>query len=130
MRLLKTATMATLLAGACLIVLPGSGGATALSGAFGQGLLTASDQGSAVVEVQWHGRRSGHGGQRHGWHRGGRGNGGAAAAGAIMGLAIGAIIATEAQRHDAVAYCSQRFRSFNPATMTYTGFDGLQHPCP
>jgi hypothetical protein len=31
---------------------------------------------------------------------------------------------------DAVAYCMSRFRSYNPATGTYTGFDGLQHPCP
>lgn len=29
-----------------------------------------------------------------------------------------------------VAYCESRFRSYNPATGTYTGYDGLQHPCP
>jgi hypothetical protein len=32
--------------------------------------------------------------------------------------------------NDAVAYCMSRFRTYNPATGTYTGFDGLQHPCP
>ncbi len=31
---------------------------------------------------------------------------------------------------DAVAYCMRRFRSYNPASGTYLGFDGLQHPCP
>jgi hypothetical protein len=31
---------------------------------------------------------------------------------------------------DAVAYCSQRFRSYDPATGTYLGYDGLRHPCP
>ena len=31
---------------------------------------------------------------------------------------------------DAEAYCMSRFRTYNPATGTYTGFDGLQHPCP
>lgn len=31
---------------------------------------------------------------------------------------------------DAVAYCRQRFKSYDPATGTYLGFDGLRHPCP
>jgi hypothetical protein len=29
-----------------------------------------------------------------------------------------------------VAYCEQRFRSYDPASGTYLGFDGLRHPCP
>jgi BA14K-like protein len=29
-----------------------------------------------------------------------------------------------------VASCRQRFRSYNPASGTYLGFDGLRHPCP
>jgi BA14K-like protein len=29
-----------------------------------------------------------------------------------------------------VAYCEVRFRSYNPATGTYLGYDGLHHPCP
>jgi BA14K-like protein len=29
-----------------------------------------------------------------------------------------------------VAWCEAHFRSYNPATGTYLGFDGLQHPCP
>jgi hypothetical protein len=29
-----------------------------------------------------------------------------------------------------VAYCQQRFRSFDPASGTYMGYDGLRHPCP
>jgi hypothetical protein len=31
---------------------------------------------------------------------------------------------------DAVAYCKQRFRSYNPSTGTYLGYDGQRHPCP
>jgi BA14K-like protein len=31
---------------------------------------------------------------------------------------------------DAVAYCMQRFRSYDPGSGTYRGFDGLRHPCP
>jgi hypothetical protein len=29
-----------------------------------------------------------------------------------------------------VDYCQQRFRSYDPASGTYLGFDGLRHPCP
>jgi hypothetical protein len=28
------------------------------------------------------------------------------------------------------AYCAQRFRSYDPASGTYLGFDGYRHPCP
>jgi hypothetical protein len=31
---------------------------------------------------------------------------------------------------DEAAYCQQRFRSYDPASGTYLGFDGLRHPCP
>jgi hypothetical protein len=29
-----------------------------------------------------------------------------------------------------IAYCQQRFRSYDPASGTYLGFDSLRHPCP
>jgi hypothetical protein len=64
----------------------------------------------------------------------------ALAAGAI-GLATGAIIGGAlaqqqqapvyvAPNQSAVAYCSQRFRSYDPASGTYLGYDGRRHPCP
>jgi BA14K-like protein len=28
------------------------------------------------------------------------------------------------------SYCAQRFRSYDPASGTYLGYDGLRHPCP
>jgi len=31
---------------------------------------------------------------------------------------------------DDVTYCQQRFRSYDPATGTYLGYDGRRHPCP
>jgi BA14K-like protein len=31
---------------------------------------------------------------------------------------------------DAVAYCFQRFRSYDPRSGTYLGNDGYRHPCP
>lgn len=88
-------------------------------------------------------------GNRHYGNRyyGGRGyyyndnNWGGAAAAGVLGLATGAIIANsmnqprydDAPRYyagdDYIAYCSSRYRSFNPRTGTFTGYDGLQHRC-
>jgi hypothetical protein len=31
---------------------------------------------------------------------------------------------------DAVAYCMQTYQSYDPASGTYLGLDGLRHPCP
>jgi hypothetical protein len=31
---------------------------------------------------------------------------------------------------DAVAYCMQTYASYDPASGTYLGYDGLRHPCP
>jgi hypothetical protein len=34
------------------------------------------------------------------------------------------------QPGDAVAYCMQRFKSYDPGSGTYLGYDGLRHSCP
>jgi BA14K-like protein len=77
------------------------------------------------------GRGRGWGGRGGGW---GRGNGVGAAVGIGVGAAIigGAIAASaaEQQRRDAIGYCMQRYRSFDPNSMTYLGHDGFRHPCP
>ena len=31
---------------------------------------------------------------------------------------------------DSTAYCEQTYRSYDPASGTYLGYDGLRHPCP
>ncbi len=31
---------------------------------------------------------------------------------------------------DSVAYCEQTYRSYDPASGSYLGYDGLRHPCP
>jgi hypothetical protein len=72
-------------------------------------------------------------GRGGGWGRG-RGDGVGAAIGIGVGAAIigGAIAASaaEQQRLDAVSYCMQRYRSFDPESMTYQGRDGYRRPCP
>jgi hypothetical protein len=77
------------------------------------------------------GRGRGRGG---GWGRG-RGGGGV---GAAVGIGVGAAIiggaiaasAAEQQRQQAVGYCMQRYRSYDPNSMTYLGNDGMRRPCP
>ena len=31
---------------------------------------------------------------------------------------------------DSVAYCMQRYKSYDPDSGTYLGYDGRRHPCP
>ncbi|MBS7698327.1 MAG: BA14K family protein [Chelatococcus sp.] len=66
-------------------------------------------------------------------------NAGAAAAAGAAGLAAGALIggaiasqqAAPTVRGDAdwIAYCSSKYRSFDPASGTYLGYDGKRHVC-
>ena len=39
------------------------------------------------------------------------------------------VVVTEGGGRD-VEYCMQRFRSYDPASGTYLGYDGMRHPCP
>jgi hypothetical protein len=91
-------------------------------------------------------QRGGHGG---GWHGGGYRGGyyggyygggwgwGGFAAGAILGGLLAAPYYYGGPRYyygpppeDAVAYCMQRFKSYDPRSGTYLGYDGHRHPCP
>ena len=59
----------------------------------------------------------------------------ATAAGVGIGLAAGALIggaiaASQAQAQQNAAYCSQRYRSYDPASGTYLNRDGNRYPCP
>lgn len=85
---------------------------------------------SSIVQVQY--RHGGHGGYRRGGRGGwnGGGDGAGVAAGIIGGLLLGTIIANEAQRSHGVDYCIQRYRSYDPSSGTYLGYDGLRHGCP
>lgn len=110
-----------------------------------------------VETVRWRGgggwRGGGWRGGSRGWRGGGRGWGyGGLAAGAIIGGALasgyygpygygyGSYYApapppdyygdeVEVGGGD-VAYCMQRFKSYNPRSGTYLGYDGARHPCP
>jgi hypothetical protein len=42
----------------------------------------------------------------------------------------GGVAVAPAGGDDAVAYCMQTYRSYDPASGTYMGNDGYRHPCP
>lgn len=101
-----------------------------------------------LQQVQWRGRGYGYG-YGPGYYGYRRNNGAAVAAGVIGGLALGAVIAGAAGAPPPVAYappppayappppppgdwyayCASKYRSFDPATGTYLGYDGFRHPC-
>jgi hypothetical protein len=79
------------------------------------------------------------GGWHGGWHGGGWGYyGGGFAAGAILGGLLAAPYYYGPPpgyyygppEEDASAYCMQRFKSYDPHSGTYLGYDGYRHPCP
>lgn len=99
-----------------------------------------------------HGFHAGGGGFHGGYYRGGGYGGGGygygyGAAAGVAALATGALIggaiasqdqgyypaygdAAPAYGGDAVAYCQRTYRSYNPATGSYLGYDGVRYACP
>jgi hypothetical protein len=94
------------------------------------------------------GYRGGHWGGGGGrWHGGGRywgGGWGGFGAGLATGAIVGGLLASPyyygapyyyAPRYyyepdDEVDYCLRRYRSYDPRSGTYLGYDGYRHPCP
>ncbi|HUI14676.1 MAG TPA: BA14K family protein [Xanthobacteraceae bacterium] len=121
-----------------------------LSGAAALALTACTVLATASPAAAW--------GWHRGWHGGGWGWGGAVAAGVIGGAVAAATSplwapgyydydpgyaygpgygygyavapAPVAPGGGAVAYCESRFRSYDPASGTYLGYDGMRHPCP
>jgi hypothetical protein len=92
--------------------------------------LANAKTGQAVAPTEVRYRRRYYRRHRYYGHHHHDDNGGAFVAGSIFGLATGAILGSAAANNNAVAYCSQRFRSYDPASGTYLGYDGYRHPCP
>jgi hypothetical protein len=118
--------------------------ATPASAAPARNMLPAAGVGGLsndlVQNVQWR-RHGGYYGWRGGYYR--RDRGGEIAAGVLGGLALGAIIGSAASApppvyyapgpnyaaDDWMAYCASKYRSFDPRSGTYLGYDGYRHPC-
>lgn len=138
--MIKTLTIAVALAGTIVLAAPAS--AAPLSASAGSAAAFSETGKDLVQNVQY--RRYGYYGPRYGYgYRGGwRGPavGAGVAAGIIGGaLAAGALAAPAypppapvyaAPDADAIAYCSRRFRSYDPETGTYIGAGGVVRSCP
>ena len=104
-----------------------------------------------IETVQWRGRGYGRGYYGRGYYGPGWGVGAGLLGGAIIGGMLAAPYYSgygpdpyygygdyyqapgyydEPPPGDAMAYCMQRFRSYNPRSGTYLGNDGYRHPCP
>lgn len=106
---------------------------------------------SLVTQVQYYRRGYGYG-YRRGWGPA-AGVGIGLAAGALIGGAIAAgsnpyyygpgyyggpayypapapVVVAPGYGGDAVAYCMQRYRSYDPRSGTYLNYDGNRYPCP
>jgi len=102
--------------------------------------------GGAVAGGNWSGGRHYHGGGYRHYRRGGFWPG--VAIGAGIGSAYGyygsspyyyddgyyddgvVAVSPAPADGDSVAYCMQRYKSYDPASGTYLGYDGQRHPCP
>ena len=139
--MIRTLVVAAALAGTAALAAPATaapltGGAAAVA--------TTKDGSSLVQNVQY--RRYGYYGPGYYGYRRGPAVGAGIAAGILGGaLAAGALAAPPPppvyyapapgpvygiEDVDAVAYCSRRFRSYNPETGTYIGAGGVVRYCP
>jgi BA14K-like protein len=121
----------------------------------GGGAITRpTPSGPAVATGPRYGGGGWHGGYRGGYRHHGYGGGfiPGAVAGAVIGGALasssygyygpsygyyddgyyddGAVAVAPPVGDDSVAYCMQRYKSYDPASGTYLGYDGQRHPCP
>lgn len=134
----------------------GFNGGAARSFAASPTVRTNGAQFAASRSGNWSGHHWNGGGRS--WHRGGRGWGGfgaGLAAGALIGGAYGYGYGYPSYYGDDYAYygdddgyygdayaaapeysggdsasCAMRYRSYDPASGTYLGYDGIRHPCP
>lgn len=93
---------------------------------------------ASSANAQWRGHHGGYGYHHH------RGGGGAAIGGFVAGALLGGALASQPRYYgpgpgyaygpgyggSEVQYCLSRFKSYDPRSGTYLGYDGYRHPCP
>ena len=99
--------------------------------AFGVVATTGAMGVSSAYAQRGRGRGGGYG-RGYGRGRGG-GNVGAGIALGVGAAVIGGAIAAsaaQARQQEAINYCMQRYRSYDPQSMTYLSSDGYRRQCP
>lgn len=84
----------------------------------------------AILLVGWRDGWHRHDPYRDGWHRHYHHGWAPPLGGLAAGAIAGAAIASSHAQASANAYCEQKYKSFDPASGTYLGYDGERHPCP
>jgi hypothetical protein len=98
--------------------------------AFGVVATTGAIGVSPAYAQRGRGRGGGGGGRGRGYGGGNVGAGIALGIGAaVVGGAIAAS-AAQARQREAIDYCMQTYRSYDPQSMTYVGRDGYRRQCP
>lgn len=122
--------LSVILLGASLLSLPPPAFAGQFAGfSTSQPVQAQSFDGSLLHKVR--SRHGSHRSSHHGGYHGHRSNAGAAAAGALFGITLGAILANQAAQHNrAVEWCMRRYRSYNPRTGTWIDYHGRIRHCP
>ena len=112
---------------------------TARAAPIGEPLAITRAIPDSVQPVYWRGRGWGWGAPVAGGLIAGALIGGALAApyygpgyypGPVYGVPAYGVPAYGPPPGDAIGYCMRRFRSYDPGSMTYLGYDGLRHRCP
>ena len=97
---------------------------TTVSGVVAAGMLAAS-----VLVIAPAAQAQAYYGRHYHRYYNGYDNGGGALAAGFLGLAAGMLL-SGAINDRGGSYCADHFRTYNPATGTYMGYDGLRHSCP
>ena len=135
---MRNLVCAGLAAAAMMIALPE---ASSAAGACAPGQVCAHQRGSThsfaprAAQPQNYGGGYGRGyrGNRGYDGDGGYGDVGAGIAGLAAGALIGGVIANQTYYGEVGGddgYCVRTYRSYDPASGTYLGYDGFRHPCP
>jgi BA14K-like protein len=132
-------TIAKSIVCAAMLFACGTLGASALPGSpMAKSATSRAQQANEIEQVQYRGRGGYRGGgYGHNGRSGYRRNNGRNIGIGIGAAIIGGIILNEAARaeyrsnsRDAWERCASTYRSFEPSTGMYTGYDGERHTCP
>jgi hypothetical protein len=106
------------------------GGARVGGAHFGGARVGGAHFGGARVARGGHYYGAGYGGYGGPYYGGGYYDSGWDWGGLAAGMILGGVLAAQSSYADSVGYCMRRFKSYDPSSGTYLGYDGYRHACP